>query len=72
MSRPWTLIRSQYAIAARRGDPPEVLRELRAELRAARAEDYLRTVLGEDPPITLQRRRELANLLLSGGEADAA
>ncbi len=72
MSRPWTLVRSQYALAQRRGDPPERLRELRAELRAARAEHYLRSVLAEDPPITAQQRRELAALLLEDGGVNEA
>ena len=67
MSRPWTLVRSQYARAIQRGDPPERIREL----RAARTEHYLRGILAEDPPMTREQRRELA-ALLAGGDADAA
>ena len=71
MSRPWTLVRSQYARAIQRGDPPERIRELRAELRAARTEHYLRGILAEDPPMTREQRCELAALLV-GGDVNAA
>ncbi len=66
---PWTLVRSRYALAVRSGEPPEQLRALRAELRASKAEDYLRGVLAADPPITPEHRAELAALLLEHGGA---
>ena len=71
VSRPWTLVRSQYARAIQRGDSPEQVRALRAELRASRTEHYLRGVLAEDPPMTREQRRELAALLV-GGDVNAA
>lgn len=68
---PWTIVRSRYARAIQRGDPPEQVRALRAELRASRTEHYLLDVLAADPPMTWDHRRELAALLV-GGDVNAA
>ena len=70
MDRP-TVIRGRLAYAARRGDPPEVIEELRREYYASRARDYLRDWLAGDPTPTADQRRELAALLV-GGDTDVA
>ena len=67
MDRP-TVIRGRLAYAARRGDPPEVIEELRREYYASRARDYLRDWLAGDPAPTTAQRRELADLLVKGGD----
>jgi hypothetical protein len=64
-----TVIRGRLAYAARRGDPPEVIEELRREYYASRAHDYLRDWLSGDPAPTLAQRRELAEMLVKGGDA---
>lgn len=71
MDRP-TVIRGRLAYAARRGDPPEVIEELRREYYASRARDYLRDWLAGDPAPTPAQRRELADLLVKGGDAHVA
>ncbi len=47
-------------------DDPEVL-QARRELRAARAEDYIKQLVDSAPRLTEAQRSRLAVLLLSGG-----
>jgi hypothetical protein len=64
----WPVIRARYARAIQRGDSPERIAALRAELRAVRARDYIREVLAADPPLTDGHRIELAGMILAGAE----
>jgi hypothetical protein len=65
---PWPVIRARYARAIQRGDSPERISALRAELRAVRCRDYLVDVLAAEPPLTEGHRIELAGLILTGAE----
>ena len=65
---PWPVLRARHARAVQRHDPPEQVSALRAELRAVRCRDYLRQVLGADPPLSPAARMELAGLILAGVE----
>jgi hypothetical protein len=67
-----TVIRGRLAYAARRGDPAEVIEELRREYYASRARDYLRDWLAGDSAPTPAQRRELADMLVKGGDYAAA
>ncbi len=63
----WTHHRA--VIAAKRRHHPDVdLTEDRRALRAARAEDYIKKLVDEAPPLTESQRDRLA-LLLRGGAA---
>jgi len=62
----WPVLRAKYARAIQRGDTPERIAALRAELRAVRARDYLLDVLSAEPPLTAEHRTELADLILTG------
>ena len=71
MDRP-TVIRGRLARAAQTGAPPEVVESLRREYYAARARDYLRGWLAGEPAPTPAQRRELADMLVKGGDAGVA
>lgn len=71
MDRP-TVIRGRLARAARAGAAPETLEGLRREYYASRARDYLRDWLAGDPAPTPAQRRELADMLVKGGDHVAA
>ena len=71
MDRP-TSIRARLARATRAGESPETLESLRREYYAARAHDYVRDWISSDPAPTPAQRRELAALLVRGGDADVA
>jgi hypothetical protein len=71
MDRP-TSIRARLARATRVGAPPETLTALRRDYYASRTRDYLRDWLAGDPTPTRAQRRELADLLVKGGDADVA
>lgn len=60
----WTKERARHnALRRYRGpEDPEVLTALR-DLRAARAEDYVRRLVDEAPPLTDEQRDRLALLL---------
>lgn len=64
-------VRAQIAMATRRGDADR-LSTLRVEFRTCRAEDYLRRVLAEAPPLTDEQRQRLASLLTAGADARVA
>jgi len=66
----WTTYRGRVAALSRSraADDPELL-DARAELRAARLEEYVERVLAEAPPLTPERRRAIAGLLTSGSGA---
>ena len=71
MDRP-TSIRARLARATRAGEPPETIAALRRDYYASRARDYLRDWLASDPAPTPAQRRELADLLVEGGDHVAA
>jgi hypothetical protein len=68
---PWTNVRSALAVAVRTGQPPERIEALRRDYRAARAHAYLRALISADPPPTAAQRRELAAVLVGGGDNEA-
>lgn len=63
-------VRARLANATRFGAPAEVLDGYRRDYHAARAAQRLRELLASDHAPTLGQRRELAFLLLAGGDAD--
>jgi hypothetical protein len=63
-----TVIRGRLARAARTGAPPETIESLRRDYYASRARDYLRDWLAGDPAPTAAQRRELADMLVRGGD----
>ena len=63
-----TVIRGRLTRARRSGAPDDVIESLRREYYAARAHDYLRDWLAGEPAPTPARRRELADLLVKGGD----
>ncbi len=67
----WTAERARVASLSRSrpADDPD-LAAARQNLRAARAEDYVRELVESAPPLSLEQRARLAVLLLpTGGEA---
>jgi hypothetical protein len=68
---PWTVARSHLARAIQRGDPPERIAELRRDYYASRARDYLADLVAIRG-LTAEQRRELADVILAGGDRDAA
>lgn len=65
----WTSERARYASLTRSREPddPDLL-AARRDLRAARAEDYIRDLVAAAPPLTDVQRERLA-VLLRGGVA---
>lgn len=60
----WTHERGRVAALTRHRDPEDpAIGEARRDLRAARAEDYIRRVVDEAPPLTEDQRRRLAAIL---------
>lgn len=68
----WTYARAMLAVSVRNGTPPDQVAEWRRTFRAAKAAKSLRDLLASDLPPTVEQRRELAEILLGGGDADAA
>lgn len=58
----WTHTRSKIANRKKK-DPSADITDLRVQLRADRAEDYIRRLLDEAPPLTIEQRTRLAGLL---------
>ncbi len=59
---PWTHTRSKIATTIRRNPDADVT-ELRRQLKAERAAEYIEKVLADWPPLTDQQRTALAELL---------
>ncbi len=61
----WTSERARVAALSRSraDDDPDYL-AARRDLRAARAEEYIRTLAAGMPPLTMEQRNRLAALLL--------
>lgn len=71
--RPWTQVRAAIANVQRHhGSDDPRLPELRSELRAARAEDYIRRLVDDAPPLTADQRARLAVALLQPSDRGAA
>lgn len=68
MSDTWTTARARLA-ATRRHHPTADLTAERQALRVARAEEYVRRLIDEAPPLTVEQRERLAVLLRSGDAA---
>ncbi len=66
----WTRERARLA-AAKRHHPEADTSEIARDLKAARAEDYIRKLVDEAPPLTPEQRDRLA-LRLRGEGATAA
>jgi len=64
----WTKVRSNIALAKRR-DPDADVTDLKRELRAAVAADYIKRVVNEWPPLTVEQRSDLARLFRGGDAA---
>ena len=66
----WTSERARVASLSRSrtADDPALL-DARRDLRAARAEEYVRQLVDSAPPLTSEQRDRLAVLLRPGGEA---
>lgn len=65
----WTSERARVASLSRSRTPDDpVLLTARRDLRAARAEDYIRQLVGSSPPLSAAQRARLA-VLLSGTAA---
>ncbi len=61
----WTHDRARVASLSRSRQPDDPdLVAARRDLRAARAEEYIRTLAAGMPPLTLEQRDRLAALLL--------
>lgn len=58
----WRSHRGRVAIAVRYGDN-DAEAKARADLKAARATDYVKDLVASWPPLTEEKRRELALLL---------
>lgn len=58
---------SALAVHARLGRPEEDLAACRTELEMAKAERAIRRALACTPPVPMERRAELANMLIGGG-----
>lgn len=71
MAEPWRAHRARLA-AVERHHPERDTTELRRELRAVRAEDYIRALVEEAPPLTETQRARLAALLLPAKRVGAA
>ncbi len=60
---------SSRIAATTRHHPNADTTELRRDLRAARAEDYIRRIVDQAPPLTPEQRDRLALLLRGGSNA---
>lgn len=70
-TRPWTKIRSEIAVAARL-NPTADTTDLRRELKAARAAEYILNLVTSAPPLTDEQRNRLASLLAPAQGGGAA
>lgn len=61
--RPWTTVRAHLGYQTQHGAPANYVIELRRELAASRAADYLERLLASDLPSTPDQRDELAGIL---------
>ncbi len=64
--RPWAVVRAHLGYGIQHGAPADHVTELRRELEASRAADYLQRLLTSDLPPTPAQRDELAELLVRG------
>jgi hypothetical protein len=67
----WTQARSELALLHRdRPHDAEAIAAARRNYRAARAEEYIRKLVDQAPPLTDEQRTKLAALLRSGGDGE--
>lgn len=70
MSKSWLAERGKLAAVTRHHGPDHpAVTEARRDLRAARAEEYIRKLVDEAPPLTAEQRAALAALLAPAGAA---
>ena len=66
----WTHQRARVARLSQTRQPDDpMLSAARRDLRASRAEDYIRELVAQAPPLTAEQRDRLATLLRGGGAA---
>jgi hypothetical protein len=65
----WTHHRARIAARKRHYGPDADVSDLARDLRAARAEDYIRGLVTAEPPLSVEQRAHLARLLVPGGGA---
>jgi len=65
--RSWTVVRAHLGYGVQHGAPADHVTELRRELAASRAADYLRRLVTSDLPPTPDQRDELAGILAGDG-----
>ncbi len=65
--RSWTVVRAHIGYGIQHDAPAEHVTELRRELAAARAADYLQRLVTSDLPPTAAQRAELADILTGAG-----
>ena len=71
MSTTWTSERAKLAALSRhRSGDTEALNDARRDLRAARAEQYVRELVDAAPPLTDAQRNRLARILRGNGGSD--
>lgn len=64
-------LRARLAYEHRRRTPDrELILDLRRQLARQQIEDHIRRITSAAPPLTPDQRRELADLVLAGGDAD--
>jgi hypothetical protein len=69
----WTQARSELALLHRdHPDDAEAIAAARRDYRAARAEDYIRKLVDQAPPLSDEQRTRLAAILRPSGGDDAA
>ncbi|AZZ39941.1 hypothetical protein C0Z10_09455 [Acidipropionibacterium jensenii] len=59
--------RARLAVRTRFGAPAEELAVLRTELERTKVERAIRHLVDAAPPVSAERRAELANMLIGGG-----
>ncbi len=62
MPSTWTRVRSDLANAVK-ADPSADVTELRRQLKAARLEDHVRSIVNSAPPLSDEQRERIAALL---------
>jgi hypothetical protein len=65
----WQHYRARIAALRRHHGPGADVSEVARDLRAARAEAYLRDLVADDPPLTAEQRVRLAGVLTEAGDA---
>jgi aromatic ring hydroxylase len=65
----WQHHRARLAALRRHHGPGADTAEVERDLRAARAEQYVRQLVADEPPLTAEQRVRLVRLLTGAGDA---